>query len=272
VIGVLSSRPRVRSLAPALPRATALAAWALGAGTVLSQIVYSTTDPAERTPLTVLTVLTFCAASVLDAWTRCGARAAVALVAVAGGGGLLAEVVGLHTGFPFGDYGYTDALGASVLGVPVVVPLAWVMMAWPALLVGRALAGNGPRAALVAAWALAAWDVFLDPQMVDAGYWTWSSPEPSLPGVAGVPLTNFAGWLLVSLAVQFALRALVPPAGDGPLALRAGPAPVLYVWTWFSSVWAHAAFFDRPAVSLVGGLLMGAVAVPFAVAVVRGQR
>jgi putative membrane protein len=56
---------------------------------------------------------------------------------------------------------------------------------------------------------------------------------------------------------------------DAGLDLRAGPAPVLYLWTYGSSVWAHAAFFDRPWVSLVAGVLMGLVAVPFAVVLWR---
>ena len=46
----------------------------------------------------------------------------------------------------------------------------------------------------VAAAALASWDLFLDPQMVDAGHWRWSDPSPALPGVPTVPLTNYAGW------------------------------------------------------------------------------
>ncbi len=56
--------------------------------------------------------------------------------------------------------------------------------------------------AVTAGAALAAWDVFLDPQMVDAGHWTWADPSPGLPGVAHVPLTNFAGWLLVAVTAD----------------------------------------------------------------------
>ncbi|GAA3465172.1 carotenoid biosynthesis protein [Saccharothrix longispora] len=262
--------------APRVPvRVLPVTAWLLGGGVVLTQIVYSMTDPADRLPTTVLAVVLFCLASVLDAASRLGARAAGVLVAVAGGGGLLAEAVGVHTGFPFGEYAYTGSLGVQVLGVPLVVPMAWIMMAWPSVLVGRALVGSGrargPAWAVVAvaAWALASWDVFLDPQMVDAGHWTWARPTPALPGVEGIPLTNFAGWLLVAVLITGALHALLDDPGPD---LRRGPAPALYLWTYGSSVWAHAAFFDRPGSSLVGGLLMGAVAVPFAVALWRAHR
>ncbi|WP_367129302.1 carotenoid biosynthesis protein [Saccharothrix sp. HUAS TT1] len=265
-------------LAARLPvRAAPIVAWLSGVGVVVSQIVYSRTEPADRLLTTVLAVVLFCVASVLDAASRFGVRAAGALVLVAGGGGLVAEAVGVRAGFPFGSYSYTGTLGAQVLGVPVVVPMAWVMMAWPALLVGRALAnrlaGGAWAVVPVATWALASWDVFLDPQMVDAGHWTWVDPTPALPGVAGIPLTNFAGWLVVAALITGALHALLdrePGAGD--VDLRHGPAPALYLWTYGSSVWAHAAFFDRPGSSVVGGLLMGLVAVPFAVVLWRAHR
>ena len=80
--------------------------------------------------------------SVADVVRVHGARGAVLVVAVAGGGGLVAESVGVATGWPFGRYAYTGTLGPEVLGVPVVVPLAWVMMAWPALVVARTLAAR----------------------------------------------------------------------------------------------------------------------------------
>jgi putative membrane protein len=257
---------------PRVPvRALPAAAWVCGAGVVLAQIVYSMTDPADRLPTTVLSVVLFCVASVLDAAARRGWRVAGVLVAVAGGGGLLAEAVGVRTGFPFGEYAYTGTLGAEVLGVPVLVPLAWIMMAWPSVLVGRAL-GVGWSVVPLSAWALASWDVFLDPQMVDAGHWAWAHPEPGLPGVAGVPLTNFAGWLLVAVLITGALHVALGRRDRREPDLRSGPAPVLYLWTYGSSVWAHAAFFDRPWVSLVAGVLMGLVALPFAVALWRAHR
>ncbi|MFD9698276.1 carotenoid biosynthesis protein [Lentzea sp. NPDC059081] len=270
-------RPRVAN--PVLRGAVPVVAWVCGALVVLAQIVYSMTAPEDRIFTTVVSVIAFAVASVCDALARFGPRAAVLLVAVAGGGGLLAETIGVHTGFPFGEYRYTGSLGLEVVGVPVVVALAWVMMCWPALLVGRSLAAwsraDRPLwlVAGIGAWALASWDVFLDPQMVDAGHWMWADPDPALPGVHGIPLTNYAGWVLVAVLMVAVLhRSAGSPRVGRELDLRAGPAPVLYLWTYGSSVWAHAAFFDRPLVSVVAGVLMGLVAVPFAVAVWRAYR
>ena len=51
--------------------------------------------------------------------------------------GWTAEAIGSKTGFPFGAYHYTDRLQPQLLGVPLLIPLAWLMML-PARMGGRA--------------------------------------------------------------------------------------------------------------------------------------
>ncbi|HEV2087327.1 MAG TPA: carotenoid biosynthesis protein [Cryptosporangiaceae bacterium] len=241
-------------------------AWALVGLLVLSQMVYPLVEGETRRVLTIATVcLGFAAATTHAALTR-GARTALVLVLVTAGGGLLVEAVGTATGWPFGTYAYTGSLGPSVFTVPWIIPLAWTMMAWPAwLAAGWLVAGRFPRL-VVAGWALASWDLFLDPQMVDAGHWAWTGGGPALPGVPGIPVTNYAGWLFVGL-VMMALLAAVVPAGSPDSGDR--PMLVVYLWTYASSVLAHAVFFDLPASAAWGGLAMGLVAVPLAVALWR---
>jgi uncharacterized membrane protein len=239
-----------------------LVAWAAGGAGIVAQMIFPFTD--GGTPmLTILSVLLLAIASVVHAAVTRGLVAVAALVVVAGVGGLVAEAVGVRTGVPFGSYAYAGTLGPQVLGVPAVVPLAWLMMAYPALLVARRLVGRHRVAVpVVAAWALTSWDVFLDPQMVDAGHWRWAHPTPSLPGVDDIPVTNFAGWLIVSLVICVLLDRLVgaPRRGTDDLL----PFTV-FLWVYASSVLAHLAFFGRPPVALVGGIVMGVVAVPLAV-------
>ncbi|TRW77035.1 carotenoid biosynthesis protein [Mycolicibacterium sp. 018/SC-01/001] len=223
---------------------------------------------AWRTQVTVCSVAIFFLASLADAGRVHGRRGALILALVAGGGGLIAESVGVATGVPFGRYAYTGTLGPEVLGVPVIVPMAWVMMAWPALVVGRTLVRHGPAVVIVAAYALTAWDVFLDPQMVAAGHWRWFDAAHALPLIPGIPLTNYAGWLVVSTAMMVALHLLLP-SGDRT---ASRPAAALYLWVYFSSVLAHAVFFGLPGSAITGGLLMGVVALPFAARVLGRAR
>jgi uncharacterized membrane protein len=231
----------------------------LAGAVVLAQIAYPLTPSGgPRDGLTVATVLLFAAASLAHALATRGPRAALGLLVVAGGGGLLAESVGVATGFPFGSYSYAGSLGPSVLGVPLVIPFAWVMMAWPALVVAARLTRSRPARVAVAAAALASWDLFLDPQMVDAGHWRWADPAPGLPGVGTVPLTNYAGWALVALLLMLVLDRAVPVRPSTQDTLPYG----LYLWTYFSSVLALAVFFGLPWAALWGALGMGTVAVP----------
>lgn len=257
----------VTTARPVAVTTTTLPAWGLVGAAVLVQIVYPLVPTAWLTGVTVTSVVVFFLASVADVVRVHGVRGGLLLVGIAGGGGLVAEAVGLATGFPFGSYAYTGTLGPELLGVPVVVPLAWAMMAWPALVVGRTLVARGPGVVVEGGLALAAWDLFLDPQMVGAGHWVWFAPDPALPLVPGIPLTNYAGWVLVSLLVVGGLHRALGPGGA-----RSGPATALYLWVYASSVLAHLAFFGLPGSAIVGGLGMGAIAVPFAVTTWRRRR
>jgi len=224
----------------------------LAAAAVLAQIVYplTPTGPA-RDRLTVITVIVFFAASVAHAIVWRGVRFAAALVAVTAGGGLLVEVIGVATGVPFGAYRYTETLGRQLAGVPLVIPLAWTMMGYPALVVGRRISRHGALGPLVAGAALAAWDLFLDPQMLDAGHWVW---EPTAdPHLMGVPVANFLGWLVVAVLMMAVLWRATPDSPDDRVPIG------LYLWTYASSVMAHALFFDLPESAIVGGLGMGVV-------------
>ena len=53
---------------------------------------------------------------------------------------------------------------------------------------------------------------------------------------------------------------------------RDGVPVTVYTWTYLSSVMANAVFFGRPWVSLLGAVLMGVVAVPLGVHLLRALR
>jgi putative membrane protein len=201
------------------------------------------------------------AASIVHTAVTRGARVALVVAATAIVGGFAIEVVGVHTGVPFGSYRYTTALGTSLFGVPLAIGPAWAMLAWPAALAARRLCRSFPARVAVGAWALASWDLFLDPQMVAAGNWRWLAPDPHLPGVPSVPLTNYLGWLLAAGLMSFVLQWA---AGMRSTAAEDGWPLAFYVWTWASSTLALAAFLHLGAAAAWGFVAMGAVAVPVA--------
>jgi putative membrane protein len=245
--------------------------WLLLAVLVLVLIGYPLTHGTTRARLTVATVVLGYLLSVTHALFSRGPRAAAALVLITTGGGLAVEALGVGTGVPFGSYHYWAGLGPTAAGVPLVIPLAWTWMAWPAWLAAVRVARTGAGRVALAGLGLAAWDVFLDPQMVSEGYWTWREPTPALPGVPGIPVSNYLGWLLVAVL----LMAMLSPAA-GAAARQAtdadGPMYGLYLWTYASSTLAHAVFLGLPASAAWGALAMSVVAVPLAASLARVHR
>lgn len=252
------------------PRPRAAVAWplAVGAPAVAAQLAYPLTSGGVRDVLTVAIVVLLAAACVAHAGATRGPGVAARLLAVTALPGLAVEVLGVHTGIPFGAYAYTGALGPRVLGVPVVVALAWTMLAWPAGLAARRLVPGRAARIVVGAWALVAADLFLDPQMTAGGYWHWTDPARHLPGVPGIPLSNYLGWLVVGLALSAAVQHLLDRNPDVPSTDDDVPF-ALYLWLWMGWTVALGVFLGLTAAACWGAVAMGTVGIPLAGRVLR---
>lgn len=226
----------------------------LVAASILAQISWILVPAGERQLVTTLVVLLFTAATWSHAYVSFGAVWTAAYAGITVTFGLLVELLGSRTGFPFSPYEYTSALQPQIGGVPMIVPLAWSMMAYPALMLARSLTIRW--AAPLAAVGLSAWDLFLDPQMVGEGYWVWENQHPALPGVPGIPVWNYLGWLLATMVLMLALDRLPHKSID------LGVPLLLYGWMWIGGVIANAIFLGRPGVAIAGGAGMAILAVP----------
>lgn len=237
----------------------------LGVAGVAAQICYPLVGGRLRDLVTVAVVLLLAGACVAHAAATRGPRWAAGLVGITAGGGLLAEFAGTATGFPFGGYAYTTdgALGPELGSVPLLIGAAWTFGTYPAWCAAQTIAGpeRGAVTVLLAAWGLASWDLYLDPQMVADGRWVWTTTAPALPGVPGIPLSNYAGWLLVALVLGTALHRLDRALGT-PRSRHDGLPLALFCWTWLGSALAHAVFLDLPASAAYGLAGMGLVGVP----------
>jgi uncharacterized membrane protein len=158
----------------------------------------------------------------------------------------VAEFVGTCTGLPFGRYHYTDRLQPQLSHVPLIIPLAWLMMLPPAWAVADAIT-DGQRGLgfiIMSGLAFTAWDLFLDPQMVKWGLWKWDQPG----GYFGIPWLNFFGWCLTA--------SLVTAAVNLP-ALPAAPLLVVYGITWLLEVSGQLLFWRLPGPAAAGFVGMG---------------
>lgn len=234
--------------------------WGTLAVAIGFQISYPLLDGEALRVITIGTVYAAALATLINAYLSHGQTYLVRYFFITFTFGLVIEHIGVTTGWPFGSYTYDSSLGAFLFSIPLVVPFAWMMLAHPLLIAARELS---PRWAIViGGFGLMAWDLFLDPQMVSAGRWTWSDTTPSVPFQPEIPLSNTFGWLLSGIIVMALLQALLPrERRKHGVNTNAGDA--LLIWTYFSGVVGNLFFFSRPGVAFIGGLAFGLFLIPY---------
>jgi putative membrane protein len=187
-------------------------------------------------------------------WTTWGLKKTVRVAGMVIFLGWVAEAVGSHTGFPFGGYQYTEALQPQLFHVPLLIPLAWLMMLPPAWAVAKLISSyfveRWQTSVFIgfSALAMTAWDLFLDPQMVNWGLWEWHSPG----GYFGIPWSNYLGWLLVSVLITLIIR---------PRRLPVAPLLLIYTITWLLQTIGLGVFWNMPEPAIVGGIIMGSLTI-----------
>lgn len=228
-----------------------LTAWVVGM-IVVPIARWIATDSIIPATATVTTVLQFVAvfAILVSAWGWQHTLMTFVVVAVLTWS---AEAIGSKTGIPFGHYSYTEGLQPQLFGVPLLIPLAWFMMLVPSWAVAQTISlkrFNRPTFALVAAAAITAWDLFLDPQMVGWDFWVWHEPTPSglLGSYFGIPWINFVGWMLTAFCVTLIVR---------PSHLPAMPLLIVYGIVWALQTIGLAVFWGQPGPAAFGFLGMG---------------
>jgi putative membrane protein len=199
-----------------------------------------------------LGVLAQFAATVLALHSRWSVGKIVLVVGVVAVLTWLAEFIGHQTGLPFGHYTYTAILQPQVGGVPIIIPLAWMMMLGPAWAVTDSLFEGRTRPALsfalVAALAITAWDFYLDPQMVSKGLWVWAEPG----GYFGIPWVNYGGWVLTAGVITWVLA---------PRDLPRTQLMIIYTLTWVFQAVGLGVLWQQPGPALVGFMTMGVFSV-----------
>ncbi|WP_049983310.1 bisanhydrobacterioruberin hydratase [Halorubrum sp. BV1] len=172
------------------------------------------------------------------------------------------EFVGVATGWPYGGFAYTVSLGPMLGGVPLALPVFFIPLVVNAYLLCLLLLG--PRAehgwlrlATVIA-AVVAMDVVLDPGAVALGFWDFGGGA-----FFGVPLSNYAGWVLsATVAVVTLDRAF----GLNDLRARLRDCEfMLDDMVSFVILWGGINLF-------YGNLVPAAVAAAFGIGLVRADR
>jgi uncharacterized membrane protein len=125
------------------------------------------------------------------------------------------EQIGVATGLIYGAYHYSEMLGFKVGDVPLLIPLIWFMMIYPSYIIANLIASGRPtvtackcylimRLSLISALVMTAWDLIVDPLLSGPAIAVWVWEQGGI--YFGVPLQNYAGWILTTFTIYLAYR------------------------------------------------------------------
>ena len=114
--------------------------------------------------------------------------------------GLVAEWIGIHTHFLFGDYSYGGTLGVKLSGVPLIIGCNWLMLIYSTgVLMQRSRLKNFLIRSLIGALILVLLDVLIEPVAIHFDYWHWANSI--------IPLKNYICWFGVSFLMLLLFEA-----------------------------------------------------------------
>jgi putative membrane protein len=112
--------------------------------------------------------------------------------------GFGSEVMGVHTGFPFGNYEYGETLGLKLFEVPLVIGVNWLLLVYLTGNLFSSIVKHDGLAAGLAALLMVAVDFLIEPVAVNLDFWSWAGDI--------IPLSNYFGWVGVSFIIQILYR------------------------------------------------------------------
>jgi putative membrane protein len=156
----------------------------------------------RTTALTVLHLVILLTFAFVHGALRYGTNGIIAFAVICLVVSNLIENLGVATGFPFGPYHYTDALGPKLGYVPLMIGPAYLGVGYLSWVLATVLVGDVRRNAdalstfatpAIGAFIMVLWDLAMDPSASTLGQW-WIWHEGG--GFFGVPLQNYLGWYL----------------------------------------------------------------------------
>lgn len=105
--------------------------------------------------------------------------------------GFMAEWIGVHKGWLFGDYVYGETLGTTVFDIPLTIGINWFLLVFAAGITMQQLRIKSSWARIIlGALVLVLLDILIEPVAVKFDYWHWADSI--------VPVKNYVCWFLVS--------------------------------------------------------------------------
>jgi len=110
--------------------------------------------------------------------------------------GFTAELIGVHTGWLFGNYAYGETLGTQLFRVPLMIGVNWFLLTYSTgVLLQRSRIKSRIIRILAGALILVLLDASIEPMAMHFDYWHWTDNH--------IPLKNYVCWFGLSALLLF---------------------------------------------------------------------
>ncbi|MBB6108109.1 putative membrane protein [Mucilaginibacter lappiensis] len=110
--------------------------------------------------------------------------------------GFTAELIGVHTGWLFGNYAYGETLGIQLFRIPLMIGVNWFLLIYSTgVLLQRSRIKNSIVRILAGAAIMLLLDVLIEPIAIHFDYWHWTNNH--------IPIKNYVCWFGLSAVLLF---------------------------------------------------------------------
>jgi putative membrane protein len=104
--------------------------------------------------------------------------------------GYLVELLGIETGWVFGEYQYGSGLGLKLFDVPFIIGINWAVLVFASAAIVNEFLIPGWLKAALAATIMVLYDVLLEPVAVRFDFWNWNG--------GAIPMQNYIAWWIIA--------------------------------------------------------------------------
>ena len=123
--------------------------------------------------------------------------------------GFITELIGVNTGFLFGDYVYGKILGIKFFNVPILIGLNWFTIVFSAYVISAKIINYLPTLffkknessllkifshSILCATIATSFDWLMEPVAMKLQFWSWKNNE--------IPVYNYISWFVISFLIS----------------------------------------------------------------------
>jgi putative membrane protein len=110
--------------------------------------------------------------------------------------GFIAEWIGVHKGWLFGNYAYGKTLGLKLFDIPLMIGVNWFLLVYAiGVTMQRIRLKSAFFRVITGAGVLVLLDLLIEPVAIKFDYWHWND------GI--IPLKNYICWFLISAGMLY---------------------------------------------------------------------